>query len=171
MPNCPQCGAPLDSGEDDFGRYHLIQPIGEGGMGMGYLAEQLEPISRRVAAASGYRSAPENFNSNQRLLQFSAASFETAFHNESQEARKAFLEGKTRAGNNMFRLAARGPLTWSNRFLTVAALKRVHMCHDGAATVRKRCLNGNWYSKARRVAAAPTHRSLSARNDLPGTGR
>src|SRR5215469_14000776 len=86
MPNCPQCGAELGSGDpaglcpkcliqgafdssvgaeesetqtidpaaapahdDDFGRYQILRPLGEGGMGMVYLAEQREPIRRRVA--------------------------------------------------------------------------------------------------------------------------
>src|SRR5579862_3457815 len=35
--------------DDDFGRFHILRTLGEGGMGTVYLAEQREPIRRSVA--------------------------------------------------------------------------------------------------------------------------
>src|SRR3989441_8572749 len=58
---CPQClvGMGLDQGTgailpeaqigDRIGRYKLVQQIGEGGCGVVYMAEQEEPVRRRVA--------------------------------------------------------------------------------------------------------------------------
>ncbi|MHC4827615.1 MAG: protein kinase domain-containing protein, partial [Planctomycetota bacterium] len=40
---------PRDQAGDMFGRYKLLQQIGEGGFGVVYMAEQREPVKRRVA--------------------------------------------------------------------------------------------------------------------------
>src|SRR4051812_33598934 len=42
-------GSQVQQVGDHIGRYKLLQKIGEGGCGMVYLAEQEEPIRRRVA--------------------------------------------------------------------------------------------------------------------------
>ena len=45
----PSIWRPLRPVMDDFGRYQIVRPLGEGGMGTVYLADQREPIRRRVA--------------------------------------------------------------------------------------------------------------------------
>src|SRR5215831_10804607 len=42
-------GSPAEKAGDYIGRYKLLQQIGEGGCGVVYMAEQLEPVRRRVA--------------------------------------------------------------------------------------------------------------------------
>src|SRR5215469_11081492 len=41
--------SPSDTPSERIGRYKLLQPIGEGGCGIVYMAEQQEPVRRRVA--------------------------------------------------------------------------------------------------------------------------
>jgi serine/threonine protein kinase len=45
----PNSEAPGEKAGDRIGRYKLLQQIGEGGCGVVYLAEQAEPVRRRVA--------------------------------------------------------------------------------------------------------------------------
>src|SRR5947207_8714727 len=42
-------GAAIEKPGDKIGRYKLLQKIGEGGCGVVYMAEQEEPVRRRVA--------------------------------------------------------------------------------------------------------------------------
>lgn len=48
-PPLPVTVALTEKPGDTIGRYKLLQPIGEGGCGVVYMAEQEEPVSRRVA--------------------------------------------------------------------------------------------------------------------------
>ena len=45
----PNSAAPGEKAGDRIGRYKLLQQIGEGGCGVVYMAEQEEPVRRRVA--------------------------------------------------------------------------------------------------------------------------
>ena len=48
-PREPQAALPTDRPGDRIGRYKLLQQIGEGGCGVVWMAEQEEPVRRRVA--------------------------------------------------------------------------------------------------------------------------
>ena len=43
--------APNETAGERIGRYKLLQQIGEGGFGTVWMAEQVEPVTRRVAGS------------------------------------------------------------------------------------------------------------------------
>ncbi|HYG36246.1 MAG TPA: serine/threonine protein kinase, partial [Clostridia bacterium] len=49
FPHIKASSGPLEECGSIIGRYKLLEQIGEGGFGVVYMAEQLEPVRRRVA--------------------------------------------------------------------------------------------------------------------------
>ncbi len=80
-----------------IGPYKLLQPIGEGGMGVVYLAEQEQPVRRRVAL----KIIKPGMDSNQIIARFSAERQALALMDHVNIA-KVFDAGATDAGRPYF---------------------------------------------------------------------
>ena len=85
------------AGEDDFGRYEILRPLGEGGMGTVYLAEQREPIRRCVAL----KVIKLGMDTNQVLARFANERQALAIMDHPNIAR-IFDAGATRKGRPYF---------------------------------------------------------------------
>jgi serine/threonine protein kinase/tetratricopeptide (TPR) repeat protein len=83
--------------DDDFGRYHIIRSVGEGGMGTVYLAEQREPIRRRVAL----KVIKLGMDTSQVLARFANERQTLAIMNHASIA-QIFDAGATRKGRPYF---------------------------------------------------------------------
>ncbi|MBV8834028.1 MAG: protein kinase [Acidobacteriaceae bacterium] len=83
--------------DDDFDPYHIIRPLGEGGMGTVYLAEQREPIRRRVAL----KVIKLGMDTSQVLARFANERQALAIMNHASIA-QIFDAGATRKGRPYF---------------------------------------------------------------------
>jgi serine/threonine protein kinase len=92
-------GTPFDGDpqHDDFGNYRLLQPLGEGGMGRVYLAEQTAPVRRQVAL----KILRAELGSTESLARFRAEQQALARMNHDNIAR-VFDAGESRAGRPFF---------------------------------------------------------------------
>jgi serine/threonine protein kinase/tetratricopeptide (TPR) repeat protein len=89
--------ATLAAGDDDFGRYHILRALGEGGMGTVYLAEQREPMRRSVAL----KVVKLGMDTNQVLARFANERQALAMMDHPNIAR-IFDAGATRKGRPYF---------------------------------------------------------------------
>ncbi len=106
----PAPGEKADAGDSDAGRqtgspqqplkigpYRLMRPLGEGGMGIAYLAAQTEPIKRQVAL----KLVRSGMTSEEFLVRFEAERQAIALMNHTNIA-KVFDAGTTPDGNPYF---------------------------------------------------------------------
>ena len=92
-------GAPADSSQQplQIGPYRLMRPLGEGGMGIVYLAAQTKPIKRQVAL----KLVRSGMTSEEFLVRFEAERQAIALMNHVNIA-KVFDAGTTPDGNPYF---------------------------------------------------------------------
>jgi serine/threonine protein kinase/tetratricopeptide (TPR) repeat protein len=97
MPGFPASLAPEEKAGDEIGPYKLIQRIGEGGMGSVWMADQTEPIRRKVAL----KVVKAGLDSNQVLTRFEAERQALALMDHPNIA-KVLDAGAARSGRPYF---------------------------------------------------------------------
>ena len=170
MPNCPECGAELGSGDpaglcpkclilgafdssigaeeavtetidtataaagdDDFGRYRIVRSLGEGGVGTVYLAEQREPIRRRVAL----KVVKPGMDTAQVLARFNNEHQALAMMEHPSIALDDILEALARIGPRKVRVVGR------HRDARPELCQRLAPSRDGGANPNERAPTGH----------------------------
>jgi serine/threonine protein kinase len=95
--NCPEVSAPLERPGTVIGPYKLLEQIGEGGMGLVFMAEQAQPIRRRVAL----KILKPGMDTRQVIARFEAERQALALMDHSHIA-KIFDAGTTDSGRPYF---------------------------------------------------------------------
>src|SRR6516162_6083174 len=93
----PEAMAPGEKAGDRIGRYKLLQQIGAGGCGVVYMAEQEEPVRRRVAL----KVIKLGMDTRQVIARFEAERQALALM-EHPNIAKVFDAGSTQAGRPFF---------------------------------------------------------------------
>ncbi len=123
----PQAGltmnnpAKIDGPGTEIGRYELLELIGEGGMGLVYLAEQKEPVKRRVAL----KIIKPGMDSKQVIARFEAERQALALLDHPNIAH-VFDAGTTEAGRPYFVMEY------------VKGLSIIRYCDDNKVTIEQR---------------------------------
>jgi hypothetical protein len=159
-----------------IGPYKLLEHIGEGGMGTVWMADQTEPIQRRVAV----KVVKEGMDSKQVLARFEAERQALALMEHPNIAR-VLDAGKTPSGRPYFVMERRTPgIPWSTAFVSsgpLGASARVptrttsRSCGRCCATRNPRCRARRPGSLPRSAVATRKSKSRTSAPRRPVLGR